>query len=101
MHALKIIHRDLKPENILLRDSSDEKSVVIADFGLATSIANPKEVLFKRCGTPGFASPEILLYDNKSPFYNEKCDVFSIGVIFYLLLSGKQPFSGDSYKGIL
>ena len=48
MHALKIIHRDLKPENILLRDSSDEKSVVIADFGLATSIANPKEVLFKR-----------------------------------------------------
>lgn len=48
MHNQNIIHRDIKLENILLRDSSDERSIVIADFGLATKIDNPKQILFKR-----------------------------------------------------
>jgi len=46
-------------------------------------------MLFKRCGTPGFVAPEILLYDDKSPMYGVACDIFSIGVIFFILLTGK------------
>lgn len=101
MHLQGLIHRDIKPENILLRDQNDEKSIVIADFGLATYYNNVTNVLFKRCGTPGYVAPEILTYEDNLPFYDDKCDVFSIGVLMYLLLSGKQPFTGDNYKVIL
>jgi len=55
-------------------------------------------VLFKRCGTPGFVAPEILKYNEKLPFYDCKCDIFSVGVIFFTLLTGKQPFSGKNYS---
>lgn len=88
LHELGIMHRDLKPENLLLKTSEDNlNEVVIADFGLATSFnIDPAKILFKRCGTPGFVAPEILSYkDGQEGFYDEKCDVFSAGVIFYLL----------------
>ena len=88
LHDIGIMHRDLKPENLLLKSSEESfQEVVIADFGLATSFTiEPKMILFKRCGTPGFVAPEILSYkDGQEGFYDEKCDVFSAGVIFYLL----------------
>jgi calcium-dependent protein kinase len=44
--------------------------------------------LFKRCGTPGFVAPEILKYDIGFDYYNEKCDIFSAGAIFYMLTTG-------------
>ena len=53
--------------------------------------------LFKRCGTPGYVAPEIL---NDRP-YTTKVDVFSCGIIFYILLTGKIPFNGMSYKEIV
>ena len=59
------------------------KSMKIVDFGLATKI-NVDEFVFKRCGTPGYVAPEILLF-GKNKKYNEKCDIFSLGVIFYYL----------------
>ena len=80
------MHRDLKPENLLLKTKDNDTDIVLADFGLA-HIMDSKP-LFKRCGTPGFVAPEILKYDDCSPFYNEKCDVFSVGVIFYLMVTG-------------
>ncbi len=88
LHDIGIMHRDLKPENLLLKSSEESlQEVVIADFGLATSYTlEPNKILFKRCGTPGFVAPEILSYkDGQEGFYDEKCDVFSAGVIFYLL----------------
>lgn len=88
LHELGIMHRDLKPENLLLKSSEDNiHEVVIADFGLATFFnMSPNNILFKRCGTPGFVAPEILSYkDGQEGFYDEKCDIFSAGVIFYLL----------------
>ena len=88
LHELGIMHRDLKPENLLLKSSEDNiHEVVIADFGLATFFTmSPNNILFKRCGTPGFVAPEILSYkDGQEGFYDEKCDIFSAGVIFYLL----------------
>ena len=81
-----IIHRDLKPENLLLRTREGE-DLVLADFGLATFInIKQDDILFKRCGTPGFVAPEILAYKEGDSFYDQKCDIFSAGVIFYLLL---------------
>ncbi|CAD8080020.1 unnamed protein product [Paramecium sonneborni] len=99
LHSKRCIHRDLKPENLLLKEKDNDTDVVIADFGLACFLN--EEILFKRCGTPGFVAPEILIYKEGDPFYDEKCDVFSAGVIFFILLTGKQPFQGADYKAIL
>ena len=87
LHQMNIMHRDLKPENILLKSKESDTDIVIADFGLSTEITTPLDkILFKRCGTPGFVAPEVLNFDEKkTAFYNEKCDIFSAGVIFYLL----------------
>ena len=87
MHKQGIMHRDIKPENLLLQDTSNIYDIVLADFGLATKIKQPvEEILFKRCGTPGFVAPEILSYkDENVTFYDEKCDIFSVGALLYLL----------------
>ncbi len=87
IHKKGIMHRDLKPENILLKDDKNLSNIVIADFGLASFIhIEVKDVLFKKCGTPGFVAPEILEYkENINKFYDERCDTFSAGAIFYLL----------------
>jgi len=58
------MHRDLKPENLLLRSKNNDHEIVVADFGLAT-FTNTKDILFKRCGTPGFVAPEVLSYKVK------------------------------------
>ena len=84
LHKNRIIHRDLKPENILLRKEIDISDLVLADFGLATSLDNPN-IIFHHCGTPGYIAPEVLNYSKSTPFYNEKCDIFSSGVIFFIL----------------
>ena len=76
------MHRDLKPENLILRDENCFE-IVIADFGLASF--KSKNLLFKRCGTPGYVAPEIL--DDGD--YDEKVDIFSAGVI------KKKDFSND------
>jgi len=63
MHFKNIMHRDLKPENLLLRNKNsitDISDIVVADYGLATKITG--NILFKRCGTPGFVAPEILKF---------------------------------------
>lgn len=75
--------------------------VKIVDFGLATRM-DVDEYLFKRCGTPGFVAPEIIKSstDDDSKFCS-KVDVFSAGVICYILLTGKNPFKGDDFKAIL
>ena len=87
IHSKNCIHRDLKPENLLLKGKENEYDIVIADFGLAASM--DEEVIFKRCGTPGFVAPEILLYKEGDKFYDSRCDVFSAGIILYVLLTGK------------
>ncbi len=93
------MHRDLKPENLLLKNKYDDSHIVIADFGLATFL--DEQILFKRCGTPGFVAPEVLSYNDGDKFYDVKCDVFSAGIIFYILLTGVAPFQGKDYKEVL
>lgn len=85
IHQRKIIHRDLKPENILIEDGIHSNRIKIADFGLATYDSTIlSDFLYRKCGTPGFLAPEIL--SNKEPYklYDQKVDVFSAGVIFYI-----------------
>ena len=84
MHNKNIIHRDLKPDNLILRSENSIHDVVIADFGLSTSL-NCKDILYKRCGTPGYVAPEVLLWKEGKPFYDHKCDIFSVGCFLYLM----------------
>jgi calcium/calmodulin-dependent protein kinase I len=96
-HSLHVVHRDLKPENILLTNqksvTEDDSSVVkLADFGFAT-IAR-KNTLTRGCGTLDYVAPEILKHES----YGKPVDMWSIGVIAYILLSGHVPFLGATDK---
>jgi len=92
-HDHKVAHRDLKPENLLLQNSSDDSNIKIADFGFAKRVKEPKS-LTTQCGTPGYVAPEIL---NGLP-YDEKADMWSVGIILYILLGGYPPFADESQK---
>ena len=93
-HNRKIVHRDLKPENLLLESSSRYDSIKVIDFG--TSIVfDPSTKMRHKYGTPYYIAPEVL-----SRMYDEKCDVWSCGVIMYILLCGQPPFKGKNHKEI-
>ena len=91
-HNNGICHRDLKPENLLYLKKGDEKDnpLKVIDFGLSQK-TDLKKILSSKVGTAYYVSPEIL-----SGKYNEKCDIWSAGVILYVLLSGDPPFNGPS-----
>uniref|UniRef100_A0A7S2W826 Protein kinase domain-containing protein n=1 Tax=Eucampia antarctica TaxID=49252 RepID=A0A7S2W826_9STRA len=91
-HRKNVAHCDMKPKNLLLQ-GDDDTSIKLADFGFATRVYAPNS-LSKQCGTPFFVAPEILL---RNP-YDEKSDMWSVGVIIYLLLSGTLPFVGRSQR---
>lgn len=97
LHTVGIVHRDLKPENFLcLNDDPIEDNVIkIIDFGLATRFTKG-EKLTTSLGTPYYVAPEVL---RKS--YDELCDMWSCGVITYVLLSGEVPFPGTNSNAIL
>ena len=88
-------HRDLKPNNIMLRKTTDiqVRDVVIVDFGLAASFSDTN-LIYKRCGTPGYIAPEVIAAKNVEQYYKipPKSDMFSIGVILYVLCAGRSPF---------
>lgn len=75
-------------------------SVVIADFGLATNV-NQKPFLYTKCGTPGFVAPEIINLKDDLLTYGSVCDMYSLGIIFYILLTGQPAFKGKSYNTIV
>ncbi|KAG2609102.1 calcium-dependent protein kinase 17-like [Panicum virgatum] len=93
-HSKGIVHRDLKPENILLVSKSPSSPIKLADFGLATYIL-PGRSLSGMVGSPFYIAPEVL-----SGGYNEAADVWSAGVILYILLSGIPPFWGKTKSKI-
>jgi len=89
LHDKNIVHRDLKLENLLLV-KSNSLEIKIADFGLSKVYSG--EALTTACGTPYYVAPEILMGDG----YNAKIDTWACGVLLYVLLSGRLPFSGDT-----
>lgn len=87
-HQLGIVHRDIKPENLLFSSKNLNKAVIkVADFGLARFV-DEAQLATTTCGTPGYVAPEIL---EQKP-YNQTCDFWSLGVVLFILLSGKPPF---------
>ncbi|XP_006870641.1 PREDICTED: myosin light chain kinase family member 4 [Chrysochloris asiatica] len=90
MHQMCVLHLDLKPENILCVNR-DAKQIKIIDFGLARRY-KPREKLRVNFGTPEFLAPEVVNYD----FVSFPTDMWSVGVIAYMLLSGLSPFLGDN-----
>ena len=81
IHMKGIMHRDIKPENLILKNEEGFE-VKLADFGLADFV-NRKNPFYKRCGTPGYVAPEILNDEE----YDTKVDIFSTGVILYIMYS--------------
>lgn len=85
-----IIHRDIKPANILLHEGVAK----ISDFGFARQLDTTKNEVkdLTRLGTPLYMGPQIL--DNKK--FSAKCDIWSVGIVFYEMLYGKTPWTGDT-----
>lgn len=93
-HKESICHRDLKPENLLLVNKNDDSPVKIIDFGLSNIFKDKSGSDIKmttKVGTAYYVSPEVL-----SGNYDEKCDIWSSGVILYILLCGDPPFNGPN-----
>lgn len=90
------MHRDLKLENIIVEEIDGKELIYLVDFGFACF----KEENFKyfpQCGTPGYIAPEIL----KGKQYGTNVDIFSVGIIFYILLTLKNPFFDGKKDNIL
>jgi calcium/calmodulin-dependent protein kinase I len=92
-HEQGVVHRDLKPENLLYSSPAEDADLKLADFGLARAI-KPSELLHNQCGTPGYVAPEVLL-STSDHGYDSECDLWSIGVIIFILLCGYPPFYDD------
>ena len=99
-HNNGICHRDLKPENLLYLNKGSEENnpIKVIDFGLS-EVITPNKKLYTKVGTSYYISPEVI-----KGSYTEKCDIWSAGVILYILLSGNPPFDGENniqiYKNI-
>eukprot|EP00465_Bigelowiella_longifila_P014758 CAMPEP_0185257992 /NCGR_PEP_ID=MMETSP1359-20130426/6984_1 /TAXON_ID=552665 /ORGANISM="Bigelowiella longifila, Strain CCMP242" /LENGTH=335 /DNA_ID=CAMNT_0027843313 /DNA_START=56 /DNA_END=1063 /DNA_ORIENTATION=+ len=100
LHSIGVVHRDLKPENLIYANHTNDSQIKITDFGLAKLKPNNGSSMNTACGTPGYVAPEVL----RKQKYTEAVDVWSLGVILYILLCGFPPFyhenTGALYKQI-
>lgn len=96
-HQEGVVHRDIKvlpfiyfqPENLLMTEKGPDAVVKLADFGISKILS--EEMLNTNCGTPIYMPPEIW----KGESYNEKVDVWSMGIVMYYLMTGSYPFLGE------
>lgn len=99
LHNNNIVHRDLKPENMMLETNvKGDLSIKLIDFGAANFYSNDEKdgKLTLKVGTPYYIAPEVIKKN-----YDNKCDLWSCGVIMYILLCGYPPFDGDDDKDIM
>lgn len=92
IHNKKIVHRDIKPENILFGVPGDYQTLKLIDFGLSTHTLSK---IGKSVGSPYYMAPEII-----DGSYTFKTDIWSVGVILYVLMTGKYPFNANSQEEI-
>ncbi|WOG98234.1 hypothetical protein DCAR_0417575 [Daucus carota subsp. sativus] len=93
-HSLGVMHRDLKPENFLFGNEEEDAPLKTIDFGLSVFF-KPGESFTDVVGSPYYVAPEVL-----RKLYGQECDVWSSGVILYILLSGVPPFWDETEQGI-
>ena len=93
MHQSGVVHRDIKPQNIFLESKSNNSAIKVGDFGFAKRVHTPKS-LNQRCGTPSYVAPEIL----KNQPYDQSCDMWSVGVVLYVMLCGYTPFMEEEQE---
>jgi calcium-dependent protein kinase len=96
-HNQKICHRDIKAENILFLRAGDDSPIKVIDFGLSKIFfeKGKEKKMTLKVGTAYYVSPEVL-----NGNYDEKCDIWSCGVLLYILLSGNPPFNGQTDQDI-
>jgi len=92
LHSIGVVHRDLKPENLIYLNEDLKSPVKLTDFGLAKFRGAGEQKMITACGTPGYVAPEIL----KESAYGKEVDMWSVGVILYILLCGFPPFYSES-----
>jgi calcium/calmodulin-dependent protein kinase I len=95
LHAQGVVHRDLKPENVLYASDADDAEIKVTDFGLAKYLDEDSRDEFNMktaCGTPGYVAPEVL----SGKAYGKEVDLWSTGVILYILLCGFPPFYSEN-----
>ncbi|KAF8996685.1 Pkinase-domain-containing protein [Hymenopellis radicata] len=97
LHDHDIVHRDLKPENILYRTRDENSDVVIADFGIAKHLHSPDEQLQSLAGSFGYVAPEVLTNQG----HGKPVDIWSTGIITYVLLCGYSPFRSEDIKTLI
>eukprot|EP00598_Pedospumella_elongata_P002477 CAMPEP_0184981204 /NCGR_PEP_ID=MMETSP1098-20130426/11028_1 /TAXON_ID=89044 /ORGANISM="Spumella elongata, Strain CCAP 955/1" /LENGTH=628 /DNA_ID=CAMNT_0027504749 /DNA_START=246 /DNA_END=2132 /DNA_ORIENTATION=- len=94
LHENGIVHRDLKLENFLFEDHNSNSPLILIDFGLSKHVS-PGERLTQKVGSCYYTAPEVL-----NGNYDYKCDVWSLGVLCYMLLSGSPPFFGKTVDDV-
>ncbi|KAL5495888.1 CMK2_1 [Sanghuangporus weigelae] len=92
LHANGILHHDLKPENILLRSKAPDADIILADFGAARHVDYPDQLLYCDTGTYNYSPPEIFTHEG----HGTKLDMWAVGVITHVLLSGMMPFPNQT-----
>lgn len=97
LHSNDIIHRDIKPENILYLTKNHDSRVVLADFGIAKQLSSSTQTLHTAAGSLGYVAPEVLTNEG----YGKPCDIWSLGVVTYTLLSGEAAFEAKSVSSFL
>jgi len=95
LHENNIVHRDIKPENILFESKHEDSAIRLIDFGLSRLHTQDEGLMCNPVGTAYYMSPELL-----KGKYNKACDVWSIGVVAYILLCGYPPFNGPTHDDI-
>lgn len=90
------MHRDIKLDNLIMAQPFNLSSIKIIDFGLS-QVIDEEEYCCQSCGSTGFLAPEVIT----DKVYDGRCDVFSVGVIFYMLLTGDAPIFGGNFEDIL
>jgi calcium-dependent protein kinase len=95
LHSKQISHRDIKPENFMLSKKGDLTCIKMIDFGLSKDFSE-QNTMNSMNGSPYYIAPEVFLQK-----YNMKIDIWSMGVVIYIMLSGKVPFPGHTEPEII